>query len=84
MHTFLFATINDYIKGGKFSKSYLNVLAKEYNRSGNIYLINQPSQYNGALLLGRTVMRRKTPKKSFTLLLTTSCYNLIKKEMLTT
>jgi len=47
---FLFATVNNYIIGGNFSKIYLGVLKKEYSKSKNVYLINQPSQYKGALL----------------------------------
>ncbi len=47
---FLFETINYYIIGGRFSKSYINLLAKQYSTNKKVFLINQPSQYKGALL----------------------------------
>ena len=47
---FLFATINNYIQGGQFSQNYLKLLAKEQTNFKYVYLINQPSQYKGALL----------------------------------
>ncbi|MEO6453932.1 MAG: hypothetical protein ABIN97_07675 [Ginsengibacter sp.] len=47
---FLFSTINDYINGGNFSKDYLKVLTEVNSSEKPIYLINQPSQYKGALL----------------------------------
>jgi len=46
----LFATINNYIQGGQFSQNYLKLLSKEQIDFKYVYLINQPSQYKGALL----------------------------------
>lgn len=46
----LFSTIDEYVKAGRFSQSYTDVLAKVSGKSGILYLINQPSQYNGALI----------------------------------
>ena len=47
---FLFAGINDYVQGGKFSQAYLKFLIAEQDQFKRIYLINQPSQYKGTLL----------------------------------
>ena len=55
---FLFTTIYQYVQGGNFSRSYLNVLGTPVCASKNVYLINQPSQYNGALLF-RALGNRK-------------------------
>jgi hypothetical protein len=47
---FLFTTINNYAQGGKFSKDYLKILSSEQGNAGQIFLVDQPSQYKGALL----------------------------------
>jgi hypothetical protein len=47
---FLFATINSYVNAGKFSQEYLKLLSEVHDKAKQIYLVNQPSQYRGALL----------------------------------
>lgn len=46
----LFKTINYYNEGGSFSRKYLTELDKEIKSNENIFIINMPSQYRGALL----------------------------------
>lgn len=60
----LFSTINNYIRGGNFSKSYLSVL-RRYNSGKNVYLINQPSQYSGALLFRALSDEKQSSAKKF-------------------
>ena len=62
----LFVTINDYVQGGNFSKNYLEILAREQNKYQYIYLINQPSQYSGALLFRAYGDRASTSEKNIT------------------
>lgn len=47
----LFSSINDYRLAGNFSKSYTSLLAAEVKGVQKVFLINQPSQYKGALML---------------------------------
>ncbi len=46
----LFKTINYYNEGGAFSRKYLAELDKEIKTNENVFIINMPSQYEGALL----------------------------------
>lgn len=47
----LFNSINDYRQAGNFSKNYLALLAAEVKGAQKVFVINQPSQYKGALML---------------------------------
>lgn len=46
----LFKTINYYDTAGSFSKQYLAALDKEVKNNDNVFIVNMPSQYEGALL----------------------------------
>jgi hypothetical protein len=46
----LFNTINYYKQGGIFSKKYLTTLFDSTKEYKNVFILNQPSQYKGALL----------------------------------
>ncbi len=46
----LFKTINYYDTAGAFSKQYLAALDKEVKNNDNLFIVNMPSQYEGALL----------------------------------
>jgi hypothetical protein len=62
---FFFATINNYIQGSKLSQSYLEHLAREQGDAKKIYLINEPSEYNGALLFSTNGNMQDSSKKNF-------------------
>lgn len=47
----LYDTINNYKSGGNFSKTYLNEIGKYSSGVETVYIIGQPSQFKGALLL---------------------------------
>jgi len=47
----LYTTISYYKKGGDFSRQYIDALNKNTADVTAVFLINQPSQYEGALLL---------------------------------
>jgi len=47
----LYTTIGYYKRGGNFSRQYLDALNKNTADITAVYLINQPTQYEGALLL---------------------------------
>lgn len=47
----LFNSINDYRQAGNFSRNYLNVLAANTSGVQKVFVINQPSQHKGALML---------------------------------
>ncbi len=46
----LFKTIGYYNKAGDFGKEYLNSINEKKINRDNIFLLNQPSQFNGALI----------------------------------
>lgn len=46
----LFKAINYYDTAGTFSKQYLAALDKEVKNNDNVFIVNMPSQYEGALL----------------------------------
>lgn len=47
----LFNAINDYKMAGNFSKLYLTEISKQTKAAKKVYIINQPAQYKGALML---------------------------------
>jgi hypothetical protein len=46
----LFKTVNYYDTAGAFSKQYLSALDKEVKNNDNVFIVNMPLQYEGALL----------------------------------
>lgn len=64
---FLFNTINYYKQGSVFSKKFLSALYSNSGQYKNIFILNQPSQYKGALLF-RAQSRLPEPGENLTVM----------------
>jgi hypothetical protein len=64
----LFKTINHYKEGGVFANKYLTILNNNKPGKKTIYIINQPSQYYGALLFRAKSRMAGNTKNSVTIL----------------
>jgi hypothetical protein len=58
----LFKTISYYNKAGSFAKKYLSVINKKQLKKDNVFLLNLPSQFHGALIF-RANSRMNSNKK---------------------